>query len=95
MKCKHLGEIFEKVFEPNSVNLFFSFTAADCVIGFTLYWAHTIEDGILLEDYPILRSYLQRLQSRPSFQRTFGDDDSWSWKKVLSTSLQAIQSIEA
>lgn len=47
------------------------FTAADCVIGYNVWWASVIQKGSLLEDYPVLRQYLARLSSRPAFQKTF------------------------
>ena len=46
------------------------FTAADCVMGFNVWWASVIEGGTLLEDYPELRGYLARLRARPAFQVT-------------------------
>lgn len=47
------------------------FTAADCVIGYNVWWASVIQNGSLLEDYPVLRSYLERLKKRPGFEKTF------------------------
>lgn len=47
------------------------FTAADCVIGFNVWWASVVQGGSLLEDYPVLRSYLDRLKARPAFEETF------------------------
>lgn len=47
------------------------FTAADCVIGYNVWWASVIQDGALLADYPVLRSYLERLKKRPAFEKTF------------------------
>ena len=47
------------------------FTAADCVVGFNVWWASMIQGGALLEDYPILRDYLERIKARPNFQKTF------------------------
>lgn len=46
------------------------FTAADCVVGFNVWWASVIEGGALLEDYPVLREYLARLKARPAFELT-------------------------
>ena len=50
-----------------------NFTAADCVIAYNVWWASTIQQGDhdLLEDYPDLRQYLDRVMSRPAFQKTF------------------------
>ena len=47
------------------------FTAADCVLGFNVWWASMVQGGVLLEDYPVLRDYLDRLKQRPNFQSTF------------------------
>ena len=47
------------------------FTAADCVVGYNIWWASVIKQGELLQEYPILLSYLQRLKERPSFEQTF------------------------
>ena len=47
------------------------FTAADCVIGYNIWWASVIQGGVLLEDYPVLKEYLQRLKERESFEKTF------------------------
>ena len=46
------------------------FTAADCVVGFNVWWASVIGGGVLLEDYPVLRDYLARLKNRPAFEKT-------------------------
>ena len=47
------------------------FTAADCVVGFNVWWASVVQDRALLEDYPGLRDYLERLKARPAFRSTF------------------------
>lgn len=46
------------------------FTAADCVIGYNIWWASVIQGGTLLQDYPVLQEYLARLKSRPAFEAT-------------------------
>ena len=69
----------------------FSFTAADCVVGFTLWWAYTIENGQLLEGYPNILSYLQRLRSRPAFKRTFGKEEEWDWGRFFYTYVRGIK----
>ena len=43
------------------------FTAADCVIGFNVWWTSVVQGGMLLDDYPGLRDYLDRLKARPAF----------------------------
>lgn len=63
-----------------------SFTAADCVLGFTLWWVSTIDHGRLLDCYPVLRAYLNRLRSRPAFRKTFGEQDNhWNWGQYFMT----------
>ena len=47
------------------------FTAADCVIGFNVWWASVIQQGSLLDNYPVLKAYLERLMKRPAFEKTF------------------------
>lgn len=47
------------------------FTAADCVIGYNVWWASVIQGGVLLQEYPVLVEYLERLKARPSFEKTF------------------------
>jgi len=47
------------------------FTAVDCVIGYNIWWASVIQGGVLLQEYPILQQYLERLKQRPAFERTF------------------------
>ena len=46
------------------------FTAADCVVGFNVWWASVIDGATLLEEYPVLRDYLARLKARPAFEAT-------------------------
>lgn len=57
------------------VHICCSFTTADCVLGFTLWWASTIEQGRLLDSYPVLRTYLNTLRSRRAFRKTLGQKD--------------------
>jgi glutathione S-transferase len=69
-----------------------SFTAADCVLGFTLWWAYTLDNGSLLREHPILMDYLQRLRDRPAFQKTFGTDpENWDWSRYFSTYVRGVQ----
>lgn len=49
----------------------FRFSAADCVLGYNIWWASVIKDGFLLENYPELLSYLCRLKMRPAFKQTW------------------------
>ncbi|XP_045212585.2 glutathione S-transferase GST-6.0-like [Mercenaria mercenaria] len=48
-------------------------TAADCVLGYNLWWAMAMRDGVLLEHYPVLQEYYNRLSRRSTFQRVFMD----------------------
>ena len=73
----------------------YSFTAADCVLGFTLWWAYTIEQGRLLSGYPVLLAYLDRLQQRPAFQKSFScnprleeEDHGWEWRRYFMACLE-------
>ncbi len=46
------------------------FTAADCVVGYSCWWASVIQGGSLLQEHPVLLEYLERLKTRPAFQKT-------------------------
>ncbi|XP_033735091.1 glutathione S-transferase 3-like [Pecten maximus] len=47
------------------------FTAADCIMGYNIWWASGMREGCLIDQYPEIISYLSRLQSRYAFQNTF------------------------
>jgi glutathione S-transferase len=40
------------------------FSAADIVIAYDLFWANTMN---LLEEFPVLRAYLDKIRQRPAF----------------------------
>lgn len=44
------------------------FTAADCVVGYNVWWASAIHNGELLKEFPVLVQYLERLKERPAFK---------------------------
>ena len=44
------------------------FTAADCVLGYNIWWASAIHNGELLKEFPVLVQYLERLKERPAFK---------------------------
>ncbi|XP_048757648.2 glutathione S-transferase 1-like [Ostrea edulis] len=46
-------------------------TAADCVLGYNLWWASVMQGGELLNNHPELMSYYDRLKRRENFKRTF------------------------
>ena len=46
-------------------------TAADCVLGYNIWWAGVIQGGELLKKYPVLEGYVERLKERTAFQETF------------------------
>ena len=46
------------------------FSGADVVIGYNCFWSTFTG---LLDEHPVLVSYLNRLQSRPAFQRAFAE----------------------
>lgn len=50
------------------------FTAADCVIGYNIWWASVIQQGMLLQEFPVLLEYLERLKQRPAFEKVFKGD---------------------
>ncbi|XP_052261845.1 uncharacterized protein LOC127865848 isoform X2 [Dreissena polymorpha] len=49
------------------------FTAADCVLGYNIWWALEMKEGLLLKDFPLILDYYKRLQMRSSFQRVFSE----------------------
>ncbi|XP_041362222.1 glutathione S-transferase 1-like [Gigantopelta aegis] len=44
------------------------FTAADCVLGYSLAWAEFIKQQNLFAHHPVVVNYLKRLYSRSAFQ---------------------------
>ena len=46
-------------------------TAADCVLGYNIWWASVIQGGELLKKYPVLEGYVERLKERAAFQEAF------------------------
>ena len=46
-------------------------TAADCVMGYNIWWASVIQGGELLKKYPVLERYIEWLKERPAFEDTF------------------------
>lgn len=48
-------------------------TAADCVLGYNIWWANAMRDGALLEHYPVILDYYSRLTRHSAFQRVFND----------------------
>ena len=50
-------------------------TAADCVLGYNLWWALEMRDGVLLRDYPVIMAYFDRLSRRSAFQRVFNTSE--------------------
>lgn len=47
------------------------FTAADCVLGYSIWWASTMREGCLIKEFPEITKYLGRLRRRVAFQQTF------------------------
>ena len=55
----------------NNSNIFFRFTAADCVLGYNLWWASVMQGGELMENHPVAQTYFKRLAERDAFKLTF------------------------
>jgi len=51
-----------------------AFTAADCVVGHSVFWGR----GYGLCRTPVLKAYLARLSARPAFQNAFDDAKEFS-----------------
>jgi glutathione S-transferase len=64
--------ILEKVLEERDYLLLSGFSAADMSVAWSLYSANYLG---LLEQYPILKRYYDRLAARPAFQAAFQGDD--------------------
>ena len=63
-------------------------TAADCVIGFNIFWASAspMNNGVLLEGRPILKAYLDRIQARPALEAALALPGKWrtqvDWRRT-------------
>lgn len=64
--------ILEKVLEERDYLLLRGFSAADISVAWGLYSANYLG---LLEQYPILKRYYDRLAARPAFQAAYRGDD--------------------
>lgn len=70
-KFKIIAQVLSNHFEKNEYVCGDQFTAADCVLGYNIWWASVIKKGEFLQHYPILMEYLARLKKRPAFEQTF------------------------
>ncbi|CAC5370399.1 GST [Mytilus coruscus] len=68
--CMHLAEKYHSLM-PTDLRDLYKFSVADCVLGYNMWWASEMKDGILIQKYPELLSYLERLKNRPAFQQTW------------------------
>ncbi|KAL3875735.1 hypothetical protein ACJMK2_033656 [Sinanodonta woodiana] len=73
-KFQTFGRYFTKVLTGKQYICGNRFTAADCVLGYNIWWASTMRSGVLLNEFPILLDYYDRLQCRSAFQRTFTEE---------------------
>lgn len=65
-KFKEVAAVLARALDGRPFLLGERFTAADVMIGSTLVWAGMLG---LLEGFPALQEYVQRLMQRPAFQR--------------------------
>ena len=65
-KFKEVAAVLTKALEGKQYLLGDQFTAADVMIGSTIGWASFMG---LLEGFPVLQQYVQRLMQRPAYQR--------------------------
>jgi len=77
VECKHIwdSDVAPHITSELSKSKFVcgdQFTAADIMVGWSLYTAHLLG---WLSSHPTLQQYLSRLSKRPAFQRTFPDVD--------------------
>lgn len=65
-RFKEVATVLTKALEGKQYLLGDHFTAADVMIGSTIGWASFMG---LLEGFPVLQQYVQRLMQRPAYQR--------------------------
>jgi glutathione S-transferase len=75
--------ILERVLEERDYLLVRGFSAADISIGWSMHAAAYIG---LLEQYPILKRYYDRLAARPAFQAAFTGDDYYQAAEAMHAS---------
>ena len=57
-----------------SISLF-SFTAADVMVGYSVFWLSLINEGRLMKDTPNVQRYLARLKCRPMWKKCMENPD--------------------
>ncbi|KAL4239232.1 hypothetical protein ACF0H5_000049 [Mactra antiquata] len=74
LKFQSFCKYFSKVMDGRDYICGDRLTAADCVLGYNIWWAKQIKNGVLLNDFPVILKYYERLSRRSSFQRVFNND---------------------
>jgi glutathione S-transferase len=69
-KFREIAEVIASGLADKPFLLGDQFSAADVMVGSTVFWAQMLG---LLNDWPVLSEYAQRISSRPAFQRAFAD----------------------
>jgi len=69
-KFREFATHFEDVMKDREFCCGEEFTAADCVLGYCVWWANHCGKGIgLCDDFPVFRAYCERLIAREGFTR--------------------------
>ncbi|XP_033097467.1 glutathione S-transferase GST-6.0-like isoform X2 [Anneissia japonica] len=70
-KFKEIAAYLSSVLEKRQYICGDRFTAADCVLGYNMWWASVIQSGAILQDYPVLVDYVERIKQRDGFKKAF------------------------
>ena len=57
------------------------FTAADVIVGYSVFWLSLINEGVLIKHAPSVQQYLNRIKMRPLWKKCMdgpnGTDPDW------------------
>ncbi|KAJ8318066.1 hypothetical protein KUTeg_003157 [Tegillarca granosa] len=70
-KFSLFANYFSKFLEGKTYICGNRFTAADCVIGYNIWWSSVMKEDNLIQNYPNIVKYLDTLKKRPAFQKVF------------------------
>ncbi|XP_071953025.1 glutathione S-transferase GstA-like isoform X2 [Antedon mediterranea] len=70
-KFKEIATYLSTVLEKRQYICGDRFTTADCVLGYNMWWASVIRSGAILQEYPVLVEYVERIKEREGFKKVF------------------------
>ncbi|XP_069123463.1 glutathione S-transferase GstA-like isoform X1 [Argopecten irradians] len=70
-KFKVFAEYFNNFLKGKAFICGDKFTAADCVMGYNIWWASVMREGCLINDWPEIIRYRDGLKSRDAFKQAF------------------------